>query len=831
MTISSEQQQIATLKRAWETAYPQSAAGGRLALSGFHYQFLSALLSSIKAWRQKRTERDTDDGPRVFAETLSDLVETEGDAIIVTQLKRSLARGDKVKGALRDLWSVHITAIKATHDLLPKLQYRIQTARGDPEMAKAAIERWKPAPSDTDADIETGELARFLGKVQAEILNDPENELLTLLANHPFRDRYPLARIRSWLGRLIAAADGGPEGYENAATEIWNDLQNLGKPEQQYPSGIYFWNTTDRPPDTVTEGQVLFGQRPRAHQLKEGFFAPREPLYTKLVESVENWALGDEEEPDPTIRLRLFWIGGRSGCGKSVALLHVLGGLHERGFAPFLFLGNRPELLPDAVRWCRNIQGLERQPLIALDDPYAPNAQENDALWDSALVELEDLRQQGNGEVLPLLVCCGPTEQAEQLQENNEEHLWLEIFELPREEPNEIRVLRGWYRARTGKEPPALEQDADVLLVQLFFEWHTGKPIPEFAKRLRERIRTNDDDKNTLGNLLSRVFSLNRLYAGYPKAAMDVRLDTGLRWLWDLLREENHIAEYDDADRQGVWISHPHLANAIFDAWYPPTKKHHHERAEHLKAALLDALAYGETPSEKTAPLWSLSRALAPNDRHPSEEGDRQKIDRISQRIDPEQTRQLLREIHAARAHGGHETMPISEFPVWIQLMAQVLALQLSPDPIDAAIRRIGDADPEEQGLRLTCHKLLQYRERFDKSRQACIVEAIIDLLRRIPEWREWAPVALDALWLRTGQTEIARLVADWIPKHVAPIRAGSLLLRALRIAPNDEALLGAAKALLTNAPASFDWGYRPAIAGAREHITRRHTGLNQTQS
>nr|VFK51990.1 MAG: hypothetical protein BECKTUN1418D_GA0071000_101328 [Candidatus Kentron sp. TUN] len=747
MAIYNEQRQLAELRRAWETDYSKSAAGGRLALSGFHYQFLSVLLESVRAWKRARDEQPDANAPRVFTERLSDMVEAEENAIIVTQIKRSLTPGNKVKSALRDLWSVHTTALRETPDLLPKLHYRIQGARGDLDKIQAAIQRWTPSPSDTDGNTEPGRIERFLGKVRAEILVDPEEELLTLLANE-FRDGDPLGKVRTWLGRLIEAADGGTEGYKNAATEIWNDLQGLRNTDKQYLRGIYFWAATDRPPDTVTAGAVLIGRRPLAHHLKEGFFAPRE-LYPQLVERVTSWALADGEEPDPSVRLRIFWIGGRSGCGKSVALLHVLAGLHEQGFGPILWLANQPKLLPDAVRWCRNFQGPERQPLIALDDPYAPNAQENDALWDNALVELEDLRQQGNGEALPLIICCGPTEQAEQLEEDNGEHLRLDLFELPREQPDEIRALRGWYGMRTGKEPPALAQNADVLLVQLFFEWQTGKPIGEFAERLRERIRASDR-KGILEGLLSHVLSLNRLYAGYPRAAldtkfhnMDVKLMDELHEAWNRLLKEHHIAEYSKNNRRGVWLTHPHLSNAIYEVWYPPKKKR--QRAEHLRTAIGDALNYGETLGKGTVPLWSLSSALASDGDPPGEE-----IHRIRGRIDGKETRNLLRKIHTERARGTDGPMRISELPVWIQLRAQVPELQLSPDPIDTAIDRLEDADPTEQGLRLTCHKLLQYRDRFDESQQGRIAEAVIDLLKRAPEWKEWAFV-----WtaLRTAYT------------------------------------------------------------------------------
>lgn len=451
------------------------------------------------------------------------------------------------------------------------------------------------------------------------------------------------------------------------------------------------------------------------------------------------------------------------------------------------------------MRWCRHLQGPELQPLIAMDDPYAPDAQETGALWNAALIELEDLRQQGEGDALPLVICCGPTEQAQRLADDYGTDLMLEQFDLPREQSHELDALRAWYRQRTNEDPPHLDRDEDVLLVQLFFQWRVGQSLPDFAKRFRGRIQASDRG-GVLESVLSRVLALNRLYAGYPTGIMDERLGPHLRGVLDQLRVEHHIAEYADSRRHGVWLAHPHLSNAIYEAWYPGAR-HLYVRAKHLEEAIGDALASAASPGERTAPLWALTRALAPGESHWIDEADR-----VARRVDRAPTIDLLGKIYALRAGVPESPMVTAELPVWVHLAALVPDLPLTPDPIGVAIGRLGDADVAEQGLRLTCHKLLQHLERMNEVLRARAIAAILDLLRRTPEWREWAPVALDVLW-QTQQREVTRLIADWIPRYAPRSHIGAILIGALRAAPNDANLLAAAEALLPHAPASFDWG------------------------
>ena len=67
---------------------------------------------------------------------------------------------------------------------------------------------------------------------------------------------------------------------------------------------------------------------------------------------------------------------------------------------------------------------------------------------------LEAVRHSGFSSRLPVLICCGPNEQADRLEEDFLEDVKLQIDEIPIEEKSDYENLRSWYMARTGKEPP-----------------------------------------------------------------------------------------------------------------------------------------------------------------------------------------------------------------------------------------------------------------------------------------------------------------------------------------------------------------------------------------
>lgn len=773
------------LKTAWEAAFPRQAAGGEHAIAGFHFQFLQVLLETVRGWLTLPPDRRGT--PTVLAEWLSDIVSATGpDLVVVTQVKYTQGSG-MVTTALADLWRIYRVASRVTPALLPRLRFRILSARASLKDVDSAIRKWR---AEDTAEDDTA-LNDFRSRLTAELQTDPEDDLLALLANE-FRAERPLATVQAWLGRLLEAA-GGADSYERAAREIWEDLHELHRLQvARRATGAHVWTSQDRPPDGVREGRCLTGEQPLTSHLRDGYFAPRPGVFTPLADRAEAWIAQNPTARDESRRLQLFWIGGRSGSGKSVALLHVLALLHERGNGPILWLGNKVGNLPAAIRWAREVRRPGQPVIIGIDDPYTPAVQgDAAAVWQEALAEIHESRESGDASSLPMVLCCGPTEQADRLRDEWSDDLIVVIDMLGREFSADIAELRTWYRERTGQAPPEVG-DENILLVQLFFQWRVGVPISEFARRFRRRINAADHSGG-IEKAFARMLALNRLYVGYSREAFERGLTAEQRDLVARLRREQHLAEDPSDSRPGLWLAHPHLADAIYTTWYPAVSSEN-VRQEHLRAGILDALQSGASPAQQTAPLWALSRAFV----GPAGATE------LARRVGDANVQMLLEDTYQQLSRSG-ANMPLAHLPVWLQVRVLVNGIALTPDPVQEAISRIRTADLSETGLRLTCHKLLEHLGALGKAQRMAVINAVLGLLERSLGWYEWPHIASDVA-ARTGDERLWPLIAKWFAAHSRLRSAQHLLLLALQLAPTFPDLLHVARTGLFTANASEEW-------------------------
>jgi HSP20 family molecular chaperone IbpA len=745
------------LRIAW--AETPEGRGGILALRGFHYQLSTALTELVRNWLGKSP---ADRSLPLLVEALSDWVVEEDKAIVACQVK--LTESSKaVSSALSEFWSINGLASNCAPQWRERLAYRILSRRGGLKSVERAIERWRPR-----GEFEPQELEQFLLKVSAKIEPEPELELLGLLANR-LHAANPIHKLNSWLGHLLRGA-GSEGGFEQALLFIWSDLFTLEAERRQPPPG-YLWTDHDRPPDEIISGPVLVGQRPSVEQLREGFFANRSEAYETLVAEAVDWL--SSVAPRALPKLRILWIGGRSGSGKTVALLHILARLYQRGEGVVIWLDEHYRLLPEAVRWCRPLLRDGRQVIIGVDDMYSPfNQAEVGSILSEVDAELLAIRQDARAASMPHIICCGPTEQRIRLKREQAGIIDLCSVDLPKETEEELRSLWDWFCLRTGQNlPMPYDGISDVLLVQLFFEWGTGQSMEEFAQRFRKRIIGMDRDHSSeLEPFLARMLAVNRLYVTYPVGALAIQrrepsFEAALRRLMD---EEHHVT-IESGSASGLRLTHPHLANAIYNSWFDPVEDESYRRA-HLATSIMDALEFGKDPRERTALLWALARCAGASAH-----------DGLSGRITPESVIELLEQVYTGVLARLGDPMPVWMYPVWIELSVTLSALELRPSPIDRALGILNAGQMRGAGMRLLCHKLLQHLRYMNSGQQEFAIHGIRRLLEEFPFWYEWAPVAAD--YVRTtrrldlGPTIRARVWRD--PTHDSVPRLLEVALRA----------------------------------------------------
>ena len=359
----------------WRQRQPRHAHGGWWALSGFHYQLLISIQQTIDAYRPGQSALQLN-------ETLSDHLRFEANSThwLCIQVKRRLDRRT-LSAALAELWLIHILALSDAPELARDAHYEVcaEQIDGQPD---AHLPDWQP-----DHPAEPAQLADFLQRVQVVHRHNVRAAILTQLVSQPIYAATPLTLLESWLAHGLSierTRDG-----QALAERIYNDLHQAPKTHGALPPGIMMWQPHFRPPADVVcddrEDSVLTGQQPTPQDLADGCFFTR-PLYATLADKAERWIhqQASQSRPLPAV----FWLGGRSGCGKSVALLHVLGQLHQAGFDRILWLGNSVNLLPDAVALARALHSedsREAPVIIALDDPFLlPNSQAL-AAWQAAV--------------------------------------------------------------------------------------------------------------------------------------------------------------------------------------------------------------------------------------------------------------------------------------------------------------------------------------------------------------------------------------------------------------------------------------------------------------
>ncbi|MGC4827233.1 hypothetical protein [Micromonospora arida] len=765
------------LEQKWKQAKPSHADGGRNAVAGFYYQFQATLLRTVIRFLENRAAGSYS----VVAESLSDLRVVEDTTVIVTQIKRRHT-SQSVGTALDQLWEVYRLA-EEFPELRPRLRFEVQAAESDLKSLEARISRWlerRKAATTTAEEVE-----QFTAAVTVNTIADPARELHAIL-HERLRATDPVGLSRTWLARLMEASDD-EQGFEAVARDIWNDLVGLDG-NKKITSDIKLWRDEYAPPSQIEPGAYLTGQRPMLYHLRNGYFAPRPAALDRVRQDFWEWQDSRPAFADNTVKLPVFWLGGRSGVGKSVLLLQLLADLHSQGIARVIWLGNNPGLLSRAMEWVQRAE--ERDPdqdllsVIAIDDPYQVSATEGAAQWQEALAIVDDLRQRGEGDRLPLLVCCGPSEQALNLSNDFVDDLIVRQSLVENEVAEDYDELKAWFARRTGSELSQVQRP-NHLLVQLFFERHHGASLKEFAARFRARIRSmhpNDE----LFNVVARVMALNRLYVGYPARAFEKVLTPQQRDAMAHLQAEEHLENRGTGSRQDTWVTHPQLANLMYEAWFP-ARAEANVRRGHLLQAIQDCYAYGEEPAGKNAPLWALSRALV------DKTGD------LNLRIADDDIGPLVGEIYQNRV--ADNRLPLVDLPVWLELAANAPSIEWSPHPAVRTIECIRSADMTTAGLRLTCHKLLQHWTALDG-----VADSVTDLLARSLTWQDFRPVVIDAV-KRLKDPRLGVVVEQWLDGTRSGKRIiGDVLAVTLRSLPRSDRLLDRSAALLQNAPATTSW-------------------------
>ncbi|MFJ4375588.1 S1 RNA-binding domain-containing protein [Pseudomonas japonica] len=539
---------MTSILSAYERAEPHRALGGIHALAGFDYQlrfFLAELVESLAAGGAM-----LDEVGRVFLEALSDVArQAANQTLVCIQVKRTLTR-KAVADAAAEVETIQRFLTTHHPQMSAQVTFRLVASQGDASLQWTDVPAAHPARPTIDALLRQGRLLppaieadpwwRAVVAVWTH-LKDPYGFLRFALERALSRDPLPAdaqrirddicerfaaeRRVHELPGQLLTPADFQRNAVPSRSLEIGREITLARLRDQQY--------------------------MPRSHRLNA--------LYATLLER-QDLSLRDLRS-----EARVFWLSGRSGVGKSVLLLQTVERLVGEGWK-VLWLKGQAELLEPALRAIADAPAQWRPDFIAIDDLYDRSARTR-----LDLGRLGEFIDERGHQTWPMILTCGPTEFADAFKEDSA----YRGFDLHRQTiqtiaADEAAEVEAWYRERTGRASrrgPAVSQasqDDGGLFISVAVELAHGD-LNAFARRFGERVQLNGLDE-----ALRLPLALNRLY-----------LSTPYDWLSESDREklatlngEGDFSLFEmGSEGQTVRLTHPHLADALYQALRKPSNK------------------------------------------------------------------------------------------------------------------------------------------------------------------------------------------------------------------------------------------------------------------
>lgn len=679
--------ELARLRKEWSSRFPEQVDGGRRPRLDFDFHLHSALRNAVAAWLRQPGNRTA------VAEALSGISTADelSDPLVVQATATS--RGDSVRTALGDLWSVAQSAADLSLDGagVAGLRFDIRCRHRSAAAARSVLDRWQPVQGG-----DAGALADFTSRLRLTAEPSPRSQVRELLASEPLlRVREPLAWIDRWTERLASSLSDRRDDPADIADELFSDLGalRLSPPKDRLSQGIVVLTDTFAPPARITPGDYLAGDQPKPSHVMNGFFAERRWQVDPAVDHLELWLDSVESSAfDHGRKLPVYWFEGRSGCGKSVLMLQTLARIRQTNRGLMLWLGNEVEELSEAVTFAlANAEPGDRA-IIVVDDGFSPAAQARSAEhWRSAVRALNTARNEGRP--LPVIVTCGPTEQRSAFR-----LAFIDDVEVTARSADErldsdhADELEEWFKARTGLTPPAHLSSSNVLMVQRFFQYGTGASLESFARRFKTRLE-GMEESSRVPAFIAKLLAVNRLYVGLPAASRRALNDAERDVLTQLTRDDRHLTVSVDSGRGGVWLAHPHLADALFQGWFG--ERDSHKAAGALRDAIIECGLIGENSAERTAPLTALKLAV-----------DRAHTAAFGRRLDLALLPEAVTEAYEtlARSETG---IGIEDLPAWIGLEQALPGVILTPTPRALGSSAIKDPSLAPETWLLTAHALL----------------------------------------------------------------------------------------------------------------------------
>lgn len=526
---------IEELLRAYALAEPRRASGGIYATAGFVFQ---AQVYIARFARALAAGAGVAPAGQVFVEALSDIAEVAAnDSLVLLQVKRTLTAGS-LDAAAAEIAAIE--AFAAARGRREKIRYGIVCQYSEIDLDWTELpgrSRHQPLISSLLAE----------GRLAPPALHpDPRWEALSAIwtcVQDPF-DFFRFAFER------VLSREVDPEGAVRCRNDIAERFAK-SRPDTHPPGRLV--RCEDFVLDRSSRGGLEVGKQVTFARWRAGQYMARPAHAANLSNRAE--ALRQRFQSHPVAGLRVLWIAGRSGAGKSVALLSTIDELVKRNATVWWL---KPDELAGALRLLVKQRDVPMPDFLAVDDVFDRDARDSlDLGRIGALLDEQGPRD------WPVLLTCGPTEFAADFDEATRfQGFEVERVELPLLNAEEGRAFtqwvtdHGWQRGEAGQAHRQAEQ-GEGLFVSLAIELAYGD-LKHWGEKFAQRLHAHGED---LVHSLRLCLAINRLYL---RAPADWLTPQQRECLEALNRDGDFSLELASQDDEWLRLTHPHLSDAIY---------------------------------------------------------------------------------------------------------------------------------------------------------------------------------------------------------------------------------------------------------------------------
>jgi DNA-binding XRE family transcriptional regulator len=432
--------------------------------------------------------------------------------------------------------------------------------------------------------------AKDLGMVNSKTISDADRKYFGLLVRS-FRiencmTQQTLAdKALGANGRFASISEIENGKGKHASSAAQKVCRVLGIPREQVPVSLQW-------PDPVSQktlhpniGQRLFkptiqssltedrkkavGGKVTWRKLLDGAYMHREQHLNEAYQAFSKWK--DEVVPccSPQ-KLPLFWIGGRSGDGKSALLLQLVQTIFEKQGRINIFQAASGATISSVLKWFHETLPFDEKQYptyIIVDDLH---------LIDNP----KDIFDQVNYHDFSILA-CGPTPEFKSFIHKGKSIFESSLHEIAPHNTKDRAELASWL----GVEAPTEKLPEDQLLVETLFEFAINDTVHEFADKFKQRLKIRGLYKAAKSALSLNLFDM--------LAPIDLASDEKTSLSLEHMSHQNHL-HFEKGEQfgfQGFRLVHSKIAWRLFERWV--TDEHEDSNTLHcLAESVAFALSY-----------------------------------------------------------------------------------------------------------------------------------------------------------------------------------------------------------------------------------------------